>query len=73
MSGMLTGTKLRAIRAIRGMTQAELAKKSGVSPTAIAEYEGDKRDLRAGTIRKLCVALGVEVTYVVDGTEISGP
>jgi transcriptional regulator with XRE-family HTH domain len=73
MSNMLTGAKLRAIRAIRNMTQAQLALKSGVSPTAIAEYEKDKRDLRSDTIRKLCDALGVQVTYTVNGTEISGP
>lgn len=73
MSSMLTGQKLRAIRALRGMTQADLASKAGVSPTAIAEYESGKRDLRAATIRKLCDALGVQVRYIVDGTEISGP
>lgn len=70
---MLTGSKLRAIRALRGISQAELAAKAGVSQTAVAEYEKDKRDLRAATIRKLCEALGVKVTYTVDGTEISGP
>lgn len=70
---MLTGSKLRAIRALRGITQAELAAKAGISQTAIAEYERDKRDLRSNTIRKLCEALGVKVTYTVDGTEISGP
>lgn len=73
MSTMLTGSKLRAIRALVGITQAELAEKSGVSPTAIAEYERDKRDLRADTIRKLCDALGVSVTYRVGDTEITGP
>jgi transcriptional regulator with XRE-family HTH domain len=73
MSTMLTGSKLRAIRALTGMTQADLAAKSGVSPTAIAEYERDKRDLRADTIRKLCEALGVSVTYKIGDTEITGP
>jgi len=73
MTAMLTGKKLKAIRALRGITQAELADLSGVSPTAIAEYEKDKRDLRTDTVRKLCEALGVKVTYTVDGTEISGP
>ncbi len=70
MSTMLTGSKLRAIRALTGITQAELAERSGVSPTAIAEYERDKR---ADTIRKLCEALGVSVTYRVGDTEITGP
>lgn len=73
MAGMLTGQKLRAIRALRGMTQADLAQAAGCSPTAIAEYETGKRELRSGTIRKLCDALGVQVTYKVDGTEITGP
>lgn len=73
MGVMLTGSKLRAIRALRGITQAELAALAGVSPTAIAEYEKDKRELRTDTVRKLCEALGVSVTYSVDGTVISGP
>lgn len=73
MASMLTGQKLRAIRALRGMTQAQLAERANVSPTAVAEYETGKRDLRAETIRKLCEALGVTVTYRVDGTEISDP
>lgn len=73
MSNMLTGQKLKAIRALRGMTQSDLAEAAGVSPTAIAEYERGKRDLRTDTVRKLCDALGVTVTYTVDGTTISGP
>jgi transcriptional regulator with XRE-family HTH domain len=73
MSDMITGQKLRAIRALKGITQAELAASAGVSPTAIAEFETGKRDIRASTVAKLCEALGVSVTYKVDGTEISGP
>jgi transcriptional regulator with XRE-family HTH domain len=70
---MLTGSKLRAIRALRGITQADLAAKAGISQTAVAEFEKDKRDLRTSTVVKLCEALGVQVTYKVDGTEITGP
>ena len=69
---MITGQKLRAIRALKGITQAQLAELSGVSPTAIAEFETGKRDIRASTVGKLCEALGVRVTYTIDGTEISG-
>lgn len=71
--GMLTGSKLRAIRALRGITQADLAAKAGISATAIAEFERDKRDLRTNTVIKLCEALGITVTYTIDGTEITGP
>lgn len=73
MDGMITGQKLRTIRALKHITQAELAALAGVSPTAIAEFETGKRELRSGTIAKLCDALGVTVTYMVDGTTISGP
>ena len=69
----MTGAKLRAIRALKNITQAQLSELAGVSANAIAEYERGKRDLRAGTIRKLCEAMGVQVTYTVDGTEITGP
>lgn len=73
--GMITGPKLRAIRAIRGVSQADLAAKAGISPTAIAQFETGKRDLRTSTVRKLCEALGVDVVYRLrdDGTEITGP
>jgi DNA-binding Xre family transcriptional regulator len=61
------------IHALRGITQADLAEKAGISQTAVAEFEKDKRDLRTSTVVKLCEALGVQVTYKVDGTEITGP
>jgi transcriptional regulator with XRE-family HTH domain len=73
MDAMLTPEKLRAIRAIRGMTQSQLAIATGVSPTAISEFEAGKRDMRASTIVKLCEALGVTVVYRVGDTEITGP
>lgn len=73
MPAMLTGPKLKAIRALKGMTQAELAHAAGVSPVTIATFESGKSDLRASTVLKLCAAMGVTVTYFVDGTEISGP
>jgi transcriptional regulator with XRE-family HTH domain len=73
MVTMLTPDKLRAIRAMRGMSQAELAHRAGVSPVSISTFESGASDMRASTIVKLCEALGVKVTYTVDGTEISGP
>jgi transcriptional regulator with XRE-family HTH domain len=55
------------------MSQAQLAEAAGVSPVTIATFESGKSDLRAGTILKLCQALGVTVTYTVNGTTIGGP
>ena len=73
MPAMLTGPKLKAIRALKGMTQADLAHRAGVSPVTVATFESGKSDLRASTVLKLCEALGVQVVYRVDGTEITGP
>ena len=70
---MITGNKLKAIRCIRGMTQAELAAHAGSTQGCITEYETGKKDMRASTILKLMDALGVKVTYHVGDTDISGP
>ena len=70
---MLTGDKLRALRAMRGISQAELAERAGVAPASIASFETGKSDIRASTIRKLCEALNVKVVYKIDSTELSGP
>ena len=73
MSPMLTGQKLKAMRHLRGVSQADLAEMAGISPVSIAKFETGKSDMRASTITKLCTALGVTVTYKIDDTEISGP
>lgn len=73
IAAVLTGPKLRAIRNLRGLTQAQLADAAGISPVSIATFESGKSDMRASTIVKLCEALGVSVSYTVDGTEITGP
>jgi len=70
---MLTGEKLRAIRALRGLSQIELAEMAGISPTSLATFESGKSDMRASTIVKLCEALGVKIVYMVDDTSIGGP
>lgn len=70
---MFTPEKLRAIRAMRGLPQSELARLANVPASAIAAFESGKRDLRSSTVAKLCKALGVTVTYHVDGMTISGP
>ncbi len=67
----MNGKTLRAIRSLRGVSQADLAIKAGISPTAIAEFETGKRDIRSSTVAKICEALGVTVTYTVDGVTIS--
>ena len=50
---------LLALRSRRFMTQVELAKAAGVSPTTINRVETGKMDPRFSTIKKLAAALGV--------------
>ena len=73
MHDMLTGNKLKAIRHLRGISQADLSEKAGVSQVSIATFETGKSDIRVSTIVKLCSALNVEVIYRVGGTDITGP
>lgn len=73
MPAVITGPKLKAIRALKGWSQSRLAEAAGVSPVTIATFESGKSDLRSATIVKLCDALGVQVVYHVDGTTLSGP
>lgn len=70
---MLTGRSLRALRGIKGISQATLAEQAGVAPNAIADFERGKRDIRVDTALKLAAALGVKVTYELDGVTLSGP
>lgn len=70
---MLTGPKLKAIRALRGVTQQELADRANVTQSAVAAFEAGQREIRTDTLRRLCEALDVKVQYIVGDTVISGP
>jgi transcriptional regulator with XRE-family HTH domain len=59
------GDRLREIRTRRLLTQEELAQKSGISPSTVANIERDHREPHFRTIRKLAEALGVDPTELV--------
>jgi len=58
--------KLKRLRADRQMSQADLAKASGVSREYIARLELDQQDPTLGTMRKLAKALKVPVGELVE-------
>jgi len=59
---------LRWWRRARGLTQAELAKASGVARSQLAGIErGEVDEPRPDTLRRLAAALGVEVLDLVFG------
>lgn len=56
------GIKLKEARFKARMTQAELAKASGVSRMTIVNIEADKyENVKIGTLKKLANALGIKV------------
>jgi putative transcriptional regulator len=53
--------ELRRLRKMKGLSQVELAERSGVSAYTITETETGQREPHGRTLRKLAAALGVEV------------
>jgi DNA-binding XRE family transcriptional regulator len=54
-------TPLSFWRKRRGLTQAALAKKAGVTQAYLSEIEGGKKEARIGVLRDLAAALKVSV------------
>jgi transcriptional regulator with XRE-family HTH domain len=53
------GKNLRRIRERAGLTQEEVAERSGVHATEVSRIERGKRDPRVSTVERLARALGV--------------
>jgi transcriptional regulator with XRE-family HTH domain len=54
------GTNLRDARKRLGLTQEEVAERSGVHPTEVSRIEVGKRDPRISTLLRLALAVEVE-------------
>ncbi|MEU0882651.1 XRE family transcriptional regulator [Lentzea sp. NPDC005914] len=61
---MLTPSRLTLARTRRGLTAAELARKSGVPARAIGEYERGVRSPRPSTTESLAAALGFPASFL---------
>jgi ribosome-binding protein aMBF1 (putative translation factor) len=62
-----TGDKLRRERRGEGLTQAELAERSGVAQSTIAQIEGGARpNPHPRTLKKLAEALGVQTRELLE-------
>jgi transcriptional regulator with XRE-family HTH domain len=61
------GDNLKRLRILSTLTQAELAQKAGVTPTAVARIERNETEPRTRTIRKLSNALEVEPKELLEG------
>lgn len=57
-------SRLANVRKRQGLSQVELAKASGVSPATVNLIENGKRKPHPSTLKKLAIALGVDVEYL---------
>ena len=57
------GAKLRAIRDERGLSQRELAQRSGLSANAISLIERDENSPSVSTLQSLASALNIKMSY----------
>ena len=63
---MTFSDKVKRAREVVGMTQNELAAKTGVSQRSIASYESGGAIARRSTMEKLARALKVSVKYLME-------
>ncbi len=62
----ILGESVRLARSIRGVTQAELAEKSGLSQEAISRIERGNANPSVGTLEKIAEALDLDLTIKFD-------
>ena len=63
------GSKIKELRKKSGMTQYELAKKLGISASAVGMYEQNRRTPDNETLLKLCEVLGVTADCILGNDE----
>ena len=61
------GDKIKHLRDAHALTQVELAKKVGITATALSRIERNQAEPRATTRRKLAQVLGVDPAELVEG------
>ena len=61
------GYKIKEYRLLRKLTQRELAERAGVTRATICNIEnGTQRDVKAGNLKRIAEALGVEMTELIE-------
>lgn len=67
------GTRIRALRREKGLTQDELAGTVGVSRSAVAQWETGRTGQITGNLSRIAEALDASVEYLVYGVDQQGP
>ena len=61
------GSRIRALRRARGLTQDTLAVSTGVSRSAVAQWETGRAGQISGKLRRIAEVLGVSVNMLKEG------
>ena len=62
------GERLKRLRTLNALTQAQLAQSAGVTTATVARAERDEIEPHMTTVRKLSDALGVHPRELVEGS-----
>lgn len=66
----MLGSRIAALRARFGWSQAELARRLHISPSAVGMYEQGRREPSVEVIVALARVLGVSVDYLLTGNSL---
>jgi transcriptional regulator with XRE-family HTH domain len=61
------GDRLKTLRTLNALTQAELADRAGLTTAAVARIERSEVEPRPTTLRKLAKALSVQPRDLIEG------
>lgn len=64
------GTKLRQLRMLHGMNQAEVAQMLGISAQQVQKYEAGRNRLSVSRLYEICCALSAEPSFFFDGLSL---
>ncbi len=67
----MLGARIAALRLEKGLSQAELAERLKISPSAVGMYEQGRREPSAGLLVALAGELGVSTDFLLTG--LPGP
>lgn len=67
------GTRIRAVRAERGITQDQLADQVGVSRSAVAQWETGRTGQLTGNLSRIAASLEINVEYLMYGDDKRAP
>jgi transcriptional regulator with XRE-family HTH domain len=59
------GHRLASIRQIRGLSQSDLAKRTGLKPSAVSHFETGRRLPAIHNLKVLCDALDISADYLI--------